>query len=145
MRNKNISERLKLVLESKKLSIRSFSRTIHCADTTIGAILKGKVDPGYSTIYAILETFPYISTEWLITGEGDMISDLSKKNNDHMLSEELYVNHVREMSKIILKKFEEYSSATSIDNILTSPEIDDTSRCIRGNNEARSNHTKQKK
>lgn len=118
MRTKNISERINLVLNRKKLSIRAFSRAINCADTTIGAILKGKVDPSYSTLYSILETFPDISTEWLITGEGSMIVYPIKDSNEIlMLSEELYVNHVKEMSKIILKKMEDFNIPQPVNNV----------------------------
>lgn len=118
MRNKNISERLKLVLESKKLSIRSFSRTIHCADTTIGAILHEKAEPNFSTLYSILEAYPEISPKWLITGEGEMY--VSDDSNDEKLYEEFYANHVKEITRIILKKLENYADSGKVEGALTS-------------------------
>lgn len=118
MRNKNISERLRLVLESKKLSIRSFSRTIHCADTTIGAILHEKAEPNFSTLYSILEAYPEISPKWLITGEGEMY--VSDDSNDEKLYEEFYANHVKEITRIILKKLENYADSGKVEGALTS-------------------------
>ena len=118
MRNKNISERLKLVLESKKLSIRSFSRTIHCADTTIGAILNEKAEPNFSTLYSILEAYPEISPKWLITGEGEMY--VRNDSNDEKLYEEFYANHVKEITRIILKKLENYADSGKVEGALTS-------------------------
>lgn len=118
MRNKNISERLKLVLESKKLSIRSFSRTIHCADTTIGAILHEKAEPNFSTLYSILEAYPEISPKWLLTGEGEMYA--SDDSNDEKLYEEFYANYVKEITRIILKKLENYADSGKVEGVLTS-------------------------
>jgi len=118
MRNKNISERLKLVLDSKKLSIRSFSRTIHCADTTIGAILHEKAEPNYSTLFSILEAYPDISSEWLITGEGEMY--IKRDSDSEKTYEEYYANHVKEITKIILKKLENYADSSRIEGILSS-------------------------
>jgi|GEM_PF-4358851 len=123
MRNKNIAERIKLVLSVKKLSIRSFARAINCADTTIGNIVHDKSEPNYSTIFSILEQFPDISPEWLTTGEGDMYV----KNQDKVETyEEFYANHVKEITKIILKKLEDYAETTPIENILTSVCTDDS-------------------
>lgn len=118
MRNKNISERLRLVLESKKLSIRSFSRTIHCADTTIGAILHEKAEPNFSTLYSILEAYPEISPKWLLTGVGEMY--VSDDSNDEKIYEEFYANHVKEITRIILKKLENYADSGKVEGVLTS-------------------------
>lgn len=117
MRNKNIAERIKLVLSSKNLSIRSFARAINCADTTIGNIVHDKSEPNYSTIFSILEQFPDISPEWLITGEGDKYV----KNHDKAETyEEFYANHIKEITKIILNKLENYAESTPIESILSS-------------------------
>lgn len=118
MRSKNISERIQLVLNDKKLSIRAFSRMINCADTTIGAILRGKVEPNYTTIFSILETFKDISPEWLITGEGDMY--IRAKTDADKSQEELYLNHVKQITKIVLKKLEEFTESTSIEKVVAS-------------------------
>lgn len=134
MRNKNISERLKMVLDSKKLSIRSFSRTIHCADTTIGAILHEKAEPNFSTLYSILEAYPEISPNWLITGEGEMY--VSDDSNDEKIYEEFYANHVKEITRIILKKLENYADSGKVEGVLTSVLSEKTSH---------NNHEIQKK
>ncbi|MEN6619450.1 MAG: helix-turn-helix transcriptional regulator [Rikenellaceae bacterium] len=73
MRTKNISERLKQIISEKKLSIRAFAKEINCADTTIGALIKGKAEPGYSILFSIVNRYPEISPEWLLTGEGYML------------------------------------------------------------------------
>lgn len=126
MRNNNISERIKLVLSTKKLSIRSFARSINCADTTIGAILRDKAEPSYSTIYSIIDKYPDISTEWLLTGEGDMLV-----SEDRNSSEEFYANHIKEITRIILKKLENYAESTPIESILTSVCTDDSPQKAR--------------
>lgn len=123
MRNKNISERLKLLLDSKKLSIRSFSRTIHCADTTIGAILHKKAEPNYSTLFSILEVYPDISPKWLITGEGEMY--VKEDSDAERIYEEFYANHVKKITKIILKKLENHAELTPIEGILAAVYTED--------------------
>lgn len=123
-----------MVLDSKKLSIRSFSRTIHCADTTIGAILHEKAEPNFSTLYSILEAYPEISPNWLITGEGEMY--VSDDSNDEKIYEEFYANHVKEITRIILKKLENYADSGKVEGVLTSVLSEKTSH---------NNHEIQKK
>lgn len=68
----SIGERIELIIRENNLSVRAFSRTINCADTTILNIIAGKNDPGYKILFAIIKEYPVISPEWLLAEEGSM-------------------------------------------------------------------------
>lgn len=67
-----INQRIKALIEEKGCSITSFSKRIGIAQTTLNNYFKYDRYPAYETLYAILHTFPDVSAEWLMRGEGDM-------------------------------------------------------------------------
>lgn len=75
-----VSTRIKQIINEKNLSIRSFSRSIGFADTTIGNVISGKSDPGYKLLNAICSVYTDISPEWLMTGKGNMIKENNPQN-----------------------------------------------------------------
>lgn len=75
-----VSTRIKQIIKEKNLSIRSFSRSIGFADTTIGNVISGKSDPGYKLLNAICSVYADISPEWLVAGIGDMYRHNNPQN-----------------------------------------------------------------
>lgn len=67
-----ILQRIKELIEAKGCSVTSFSKMIGIRQTTLNTYLKYDRYPAYETIHAILHTFPDVSAEWLMRGEGDM-------------------------------------------------------------------------
>lgn len=67
-----INQRIKALIEAKECSITSFSKKIGIAQTTLNNYFKYDRYPAYETLHAILHTFPDVSAEWLMRGEGDM-------------------------------------------------------------------------
>lgn len=109
MRTKNISERLKQIISEKKLSIRAFAKEVNCADTTIGLIIKGKTEPGYSIIFSIVDRFPDISSEWLLTGEGYMLRNpkqVCMEETKQVIEDYSYHHHeqMKDISEFIKEK-----------------------------------------
>ena len=70
-----IVERLRLLIEDKGYNTKSFAEKIGIAQRTINNYVNGRF-PSYEAIHAILHTFPDVSAEWLMRGDGAMyISD----------------------------------------------------------------------
>lgn len=57
---------------------RSFAEQIGISSTTFNDIERGS-KPNYSTLEKIMRTFPNISAEWLLTGEGDILKQETPK------------------------------------------------------------------
>lgn len=67
-----ILQRIKELIEAKGCSVNSFAKKIGIGQTTLNTYLKLDRFPAYETLHAILHTFPDVSAEWLMRGEGDM-------------------------------------------------------------------------
>ena len=68
-----ILERIKQYIDYKGLTISSFERSIGMANASFGKSLKNKGAIGSDKLEKILNTYPEISPEWLMTGKGDML------------------------------------------------------------------------
>ena len=66
-----IVERLRLLIEDKGYNPKTFAEKIGMAQRTINNYVNGRF-PSYEAIHAILHTFPDVSAEWLMRGEGEM-------------------------------------------------------------------------
>lgn len=66
-----IVERLRLLIEDKGYNPKTFAEKIGMAQRTINNYVNGRF-PSYEAIHAILHTFPDVSAEWLMRGEGGM-------------------------------------------------------------------------
>ena len=71
---KDIIERIKQLSETKSRSIREFSGIIGIPQTTLNNQLIGKRGLSLETILSIINSFEDISTDWLLKGKGEMIS-----------------------------------------------------------------------
>lgn len=70
----DIIERLQKVIEYEGLTVSSFARRIGVGDQTVrGIVVQKRNKPGYDLIYRIAQTFEWLSIEWLITGNGEMV------------------------------------------------------------------------
>ena len=67
-----IVQRIGDLIRDKGYTIASFAHVIGIAQTTLNNYFKFSRFPAYETIHAILHTFPDISAEWLMRGEGSM-------------------------------------------------------------------------
>ena len=67
-----ILQRIKGIIEAKGYTVNAFALHIGIAQTTLSTYFTKDRFPAYETLYAILHTFPDISAEWLMRGEGSM-------------------------------------------------------------------------
>ena len=74
---KALTERFKDLIKFKKSSILDFSKQIGIAQTTLNCQLYSTRGISINVILLTLKTFPEISAEWLLRGEGSMIRETS--------------------------------------------------------------------
>ncbi|OIQ22168.1 MAG: hypothetical protein BM557_01990 [Flavobacterium sp. MedPE-SWcel] len=81
----NINNRFISVLEQKKYTGYRFSKEMELSESVITNIRKGKNEPSKKYLTALLEKFPDVSNVWLLTGEGDMLTSVSKQKSEHSI------------------------------------------------------------
>lgn len=112
MEEKNISERIALIINQKNLSVRAFSKSVSCADTTINNIIKAQSEPGYKLLVAILENYPDLSPEWLLLGEG---SQYRQKEEDTVQINKDVLEIIKSQQKVIEDLMREQKGAAKED------------------------------
>lgn len=78
----NVQSRLFDFISSKKISISDFERACGLSN---GYVHKIKNSVGKRGLLDIQRKFPELNTDWLLTGEGEMLNDTSSYivNSDH--------------------------------------------------------------
>jgi transcriptional regulator with XRE-family HTH domain len=66
----NITERMRQVMESKGLNAKGFAELLGIQRSGLSHIYSGRNKPGLDLIQKILEVFPEVSADWLLTGKG---------------------------------------------------------------------------
>lgn len=65
--------RLKIFIKDTALTERAFALKCGIAQNTMSYYLNGHRKPLYEAVEKILNTFPDLSSEWLIRGKGEML------------------------------------------------------------------------
>lgn len=68
-----MNERLKKFLDFEGMSVRQFEATIGSSDGKIAKFLTSNSSLKSDTLNMIMENFPQLSIEWLLTGKGSML------------------------------------------------------------------------
>lgn len=70
----DIFKRISKVIEKEGLNPTSFSKKIGVSDQVIRNIVTNERNkPGFDVLVAIIQTFDWLNSEWLITGKGEML------------------------------------------------------------------------
>lgn len=85
-----INKRIKEIIRYLNISDTEFSKRISMPQSTISNIFNRDSDIKYSILESILTQFEFVSSEWLLRGEGSMFRSTSKvdKTNYEKLLEE---------------------------------------------------------
>lgn len=71
-----MQDQIQEILRREDLSSSQFADKIGVQRSSVSHVLSGRNKPGYVFIQKILESFPGINAEWLITGYGDMYKQI---------------------------------------------------------------------
>jgi len=98
-----VNERILILIKSLKMNKNSFGNATGIQPQTLHHIVGGRLGkPSYEVIEKILETFPDISSEWLIMGEGEMNkSKVVLQNVGNIDSEREWIKRLDELIQII--------------------------------------------
>ncbi len=76
---KKMIERIQLIMKSRNISAAQFADEIGVQRSSVSHILTGRNNPSLDIILKILQRFPEINSEWILTGNGAMIkSEIGK-------------------------------------------------------------------
>jgi hypothetical protein len=75
----SVKERLKEYISFKKISERTFCKTINVVGTFVNNI-KVSIQP--EKLHRIMVNFPDLNTEWLLTGAGKMLKPVVNQNEE---------------------------------------------------------------
>jgi transcriptional regulator with XRE-family HTH domain len=67
-----MQDQIQEILRREDLTSSQFADKIGVQRSSVSHVLSGRNKPGFDFIHKILDAFPGISAEWLITGFGDM-------------------------------------------------------------------------
>lgn len=79
----NVKERVKIYLEHKKMPISVFEKSINASNGYVNSISKSI---GLDKIELILENYPNLNIEWLLTGKGSMLKADAKTNISQIIT-----------------------------------------------------------
>ena len=81
----DLVKRIKFIIDSSGLSSLSFAKKINVNPQTLYKCINGRI-PSVELLYNILETFPDISSEWLLMGRGNI-----KKEDVNFLKKQIQI------------------------------------------------------
>jgi hypothetical protein len=75
----SVKKRIKIFIGYQKMSISEFEKSIFAGNGYVNSISKSI---GIDKLNLILEKYPILNIEWLLTGKGEMLRDSSLENLD---------------------------------------------------------------
>lgn len=78
-----MKDRIRKIMEYEQLSPSLFADKLHVGRAVISHILNGRNNPSLDVVTRILSKMDYINSDWLLTGDGNMIKSESDKETDH--------------------------------------------------------------
>ena len=74
-----INDRINQIIEHEHLSVAAFARKIGIGDQTVRSVcVLRRNKPGFEFLSNLIQTFEWLDSKWLLTGEGSMV----RKNCD---------------------------------------------------------------
>ncbi|MEA1886651.1 MAG: helix-turn-helix transcriptional regulator, partial [Bacteroidota bacterium] len=67
--------RIRLFLDKENKSSSKFAEEVNVQPSGVSHILSGRNKPSLDFIIKMLKTYPYLNTDWLLFGKGEMYTD----------------------------------------------------------------------
>jgi hypothetical protein len=112
-----MKDRLIAILKHFRINASQFADEIGVQRASVSHVLSERNKPGFDFIQKILATYPSISAEWLITGQGDM---LKSKNIEQFLfsEEEEGENTIKDIKKTVKSQSKETFTVTDVNKTI---------------------------
>ena len=82
MENENLKDRIKEIMDSKRMNNKVFATETGINEGTLSLLLRGKTQPTLKHYEAIHTRFPDIAMEWLFDGKGPMYQEQTSSQSD---------------------------------------------------------------
>ena len=108
--------RLLLLIETMGLNANKLSKEVGGTTAKYYKLLNGETEPNFSTVQAILETYPRVSAEWLTRGKGDIFTSGTDADTESVLDLKQKIDILErelEREKAIVNKFVGKPEATT--------------------------------
>jgi len=115
-----MKDRLKLILQEYGLNSSRLAEILGVQRSGISHILSGRNKPGFDFIRSVLHQFPDIDANWLITGEGAMIKQVTGDDKTDQNSETGNLSRIFNESTRIKNEKVESESENKTDKISSS-------------------------
>lgn len=69
-----MKDRIKMIMESQQMSQQDFAKKLGISPASLSSIFTGRTNPTNNHVRAIHNAFPAINIEWLMFGDGSMLS-----------------------------------------------------------------------
>ncbi len=99
---KDVVDRISEVISIKKISVRLFAEQIGIPQTTLNNYILRKRGLSLDVVIKILNSFGFISAEWLLRGEGEMLKEQREGFSPHQI-----VPTVADENSLIYKLYQE--------------------------------------
>ena len=73
----DMKDRIKMIMESQKMTQQTFAQFIQISPATLSSIFNGRTSPTLKLVEAIKNKIPNLSTDWLMFGKEPMFLDPS--------------------------------------------------------------------
>jgi len=95
-------DRILLILQIKNLSSSKFAEEIGVQRSGISHIISGRNKPSLEFVQKLLNRFPDINAEWLISGKGEMIKSEPQRKEIEVQTEINYKNNSNSSKDLII-------------------------------------------
>lgn len=94
-------ERIKAIMNHYNLSVNAFATKIGANQVTINQQMNGDRKVSLDTISKIVNSFDLISSQWLLTGEGEMLKSSSSKEESSSITNERLLSIIESQQRTI--------------------------------------------
>lgn len=104
----DVIDRIKMIIDNTGMTVASFARTLGFCDQTIrGIVVQRRNKPSFEILSKVIEAFPTISAEWLLTGRGEMINSKLSFQRPTDIGIKEFIDHIKEKDQIIERLIQE--------------------------------------
>ena len=82
--------RIQQFITAENISQSQFADTINVARGSVSHIISGRNKPSYEFLQGMIEHYPMINVEWLLTGKGKMYKDVTKLKEQANVPDNLF-------------------------------------------------------
>lgn len=94
-------ERIKAIMNHYNLSVNAFSAKIGANQVTINQQMNGDRKVSLDTILKIVNSFDLVSSQWLLTGKGEMLKSSSPKEEPAPITNERLLSIIESQQRTI--------------------------------------------